>query len=66
MTTNPSAVTTQIGRPTSWNDPTSFGAGITRPTGELPADTTQMAPYKQITWEPRLKILISSEKYPRC
>ena len=31
----------------------------------LLADTTLMAPYKQISWEPRLKILISSERYPR-
>ena len=66
MTTKPSAVIPQIGRPTSSNDPTSFGSEITRLTGELLADTTQMAPYIQITWEPRLKILISSERYPRC
>ena len=56
----------QIGRHTSWNDPTSFGSEITRLTGELLAGTTQMAPSIQITWEPRLKILISSETYPRC
>ena len=55
MTTQPSAVMPQIGRPTSSNDPTSFGSEITRLTGELLADTTQMAPYTQITWEPRLK-----------
>ena len=39
----------QIGRPTSSNNPTSFGSEITRLTGELLADTTQMAPYTQIT-----------------
>ena len=45
MNTQPSAVMPQIGRPTSSNDPTSFGLEITRLTGELLADTTQMAPY---------------------
>ena len=49
MTTKPSAVMPQIGRLTSSNDPTSFGSEITRLTGELLADTTQMAPYTQIT-----------------
>ena len=56
MTTKPSAVTTQIGRHTSWNDLTSFGSEITRLTGELLDDTTQMAQYIQITWEPRLRL----------
>ena len=55
----------QIGRPTSSNDPTSFGSEITRLTGELLADTTQMAPYTQITWEPRLKTLTSLKTNPR-
>ena len=65
MTTKPSAVMPQIGRLTSSNDPTSFGSEITRLTGELLADTTQMAPYTQITWEPRLKTLTSLKTYPR-
>ena len=65
MITKPSVVMPQIGRRTSWNDPTSFGSEITQLTGELLADTTQMVSYIQITWEPRLKILISSETYPR-
>ena len=63
MTTKPSAVMPQIGRPTSSNDPTSFGSEITRLTGELLADTTQMAPYTQITWEPRLKTLTSLQTH---
>ena len=49
MTTKLSAVMIQTGRPTSSNDPTCFGSEITRLTGELLADTTQMAPYIQIT-----------------
>ena len=65
MITKPSVVMPQIGRRTSWNDPTSFGSEITQLTRELLADTTQMVSYIQITWEPRLKILISSETYPR-
>ena len=63
--TKPSAVTIQIGRPTWLRDLTSFGSEITRLTGELLADTTQMAPYIQITWEPHLKTLTSSETYPQ-
>ena len=55
----------QIGRHTSWNDPTSFGSEITRLTGELLADTTQMVPYIQITWEPRLKTSTSLDRYPK-
>ena len=65
MTTKLSAVMIQTGRPTSSNDPTCFGWEITRLTGELLADTTQMAPYIQITWEPHLKTLTSSETYPQ-
>ena len=64
MTTKLSAVMIQTGRPTSSNDPTCFGSEITRLTGELLADTTQMAPYIQITWEPRLNTLTSSVTYP--
>ena len=55
----------QIGRPTLSNDRTSFGSEIARLNGELLADTTQMAPYIQITWEPHLKTLTSSETYPQ-
>ena len=58
-------MTIQIGRPTWLRDLTSFGSEITRLTGELLADTTQMAPYIQITWEPHLKTLTSSETYPQ-
>ena len=65
MTTKLSAVMIQTGRPTSSNDPTCFGSEITRLTGELFADTTQMAPYIQITWEPRLNTLTSSVTYPQ-
>ena len=65
MTTKLSAVMIQTGRPTSLNDPTCFGSEITRLTGELLADTTQMAPYIQITWEPRLNTLTSSVTYPQ-
>ena len=65
MTTKLSAVMIQTGRPTSSNDPTCFGSEITRLTGELLADTTQMAPYIQITWEPRLNTLTSSVTYPQ-
>ena len=65
MTTKLSAVMIQTGRPTSSNDPTCFGSEITRLTGELFADTTQMAPYIQITWEPHLNTLTSSVTYPQ-
>ena len=64
MTTELSMAMPRTGRPTSSNDPTSFGLLITRLTGELLADTTQMAPYIRINWEPRLKTLTSSETNP--
>lgn len=53
------------GWPTSSKDPASFGSESSRPTGELLVDTTQMAPYIQITWESRLKTLTASETHPR-
>ena len=47
-----SAVIPQTGRRTWLNGITLFGSEITRPTGELLADTTQTARYIQITCEP--------------